>query len=225
MSAKYEIIDIDTVEVTVDVSLLPKANEMHFNATVIAKHFGKKPSDWLKTEPAKEYIDILSRRENIPYENLVRTVQGGKNQGTWLHNKLTLPFARWCSVEFEYNLDKWIDSRINEEHQRQQNRLEVKTGFLPLTNAIKSAHAELKPYHFSNECDLLNKIVIGMTAKRFKAARGVDSVRDALSAAQLQLMDRLQRQNTALIELGFDYDSRKQMLNSSVHGLIAGGSQ
>lgn len=221
MSTKYEIIEIDSVEITVDVSLLPKADEMHFNATVIAKHFGKKPSDWLKTDPAKEYIGILSRRENIPYENLVRTVQGGKHQGTWLHNKLSLPFARWCSIEFEYNLDKWIDRRLNEEHERRQSRLEARTGFLPLTNAIQAAHRELKPYHFSNECDMINRIVTGMTAKKFKAARGVDSVRDALSAAQLQLMDRLQRQNTTLIELGFDFDDRKRRLEQSANNLVA----
>ena len=221
MSTKYEIVDIDSVEVAVDVSLLPKVDEMHFNATVIAKQFGKKPSDWLKTEPAKEYIDILSRRENIPYENLVRTAQGGKHQGTWLHNKLTLPFARWCSVEFEYNLDKWIDRRIEEEHQRRLSRLEAKTGFLPLTNAIQSSHLEIRFYHFSNECDMLNKIVTGMTAKKFKALHGVTNTRDAMSAAQLQLLSKLQRQNTSLIELGFDLDERRLMLEKSASGMIA----
>ncbi|AMK75403.1 MULTISPECIES: KilA-N domain-containing protein [Methylomonas] len=221
MSTKYEIIEIDSIEISVDVSLLPKADEMHFNATSIAGQFGKKPSDWLKTDQAKQYMELISRRENIPYENIVRTVQGGKYQGTWLHHKLTLPFARWCSVEFEYNLDKWIDRRISEEHQRRQHSLEARTGFLPLTNAIQAAHPELKPYHFSNECNMLNKIVTGMTAKKFKAARGVDSVRDALSAAQLQLLDKLQRQNATLIELGLGYEERKRMLEQGVVALVA----
>jgi hypothetical protein len=130
---KYEIVEVNHVEVTVDVSLLPVTDEMHFNATAIAAQFGKKPNDWLKTDQAQEYIRVISRRENIRYENLVLTKQGGKYQGTWLHNRLALSFARWCSVEFEYELDRWIEQRIAEEHQRQQHRLQLKTGFLPLT--------------------------------------------------------------------------------------------
>lgn len=63
---------------------------------------------------------------------------------------------------------------------------------------------------------MINKIVTGMTAKTFKADRGVDNVRDALTAAQLQLLKRLQRQNTALIELGFEYEERKRMLRHGV---------
>jgi hypothetical protein len=129
---------------------------------------------------------------------------------------LALQFARWLSPVFAVKLDKWTAARINEEHQRRQCRLEAKTGFLPLTNAIQSAHAELNSYHFSNECDMINRIVTGMSAKKFKAVRGVKNVRDALSAAQLQLLEKLQRQNTTLIELGFGYDERKNLLQHSL---------
>lgn len=209
---KYEVVSLSNVEVMADVSMLQKTDELFFNATMIAAQFGKKPSDWLKTEQTRAYCDLISRRENIPYENLVRPVQGGKYQGTWLHKKLALPFARWCSAEFEYELDKWIESRLEDEQRRKQHRLELKTGFLPLSNAIQSAHADLKPYHFSNECDLINRLVVGMSAKTFKQVRGIGSVRDGLTAAESQLMDKLQAQNTSLIELGFSYDERKSLL-------------
>lgn len=214
MSAKlkYEIVAVNNIEVMADVSLLQKSDELFFNATLIAAQFGKKPGDWLKTEQAQAYCDLISQRENIPFENLVRTTQGGKYKGTWLHKKLTLSFARWCSVAFEYDLDKWIENRVEEEHQRKQYRLELKTGFLPLTNAIQAAHADLKPYHFSNECDLINRLVTGMSAKAFKQMRGINSVRDGLTAAELQLMDKLQVQNASLIELGFSYEERKGLL-------------
>jgi hypothetical protein len=219
VKTKYEIVDVNHVEVTVDVSLLPVSDEMHFNATAIAVQFGKKPNDWLKTDQAQEYISVISRRENIRYENLVITKQGGKYQGTWLHNRLALSFARWCSVEFEYELDRWIEQRIEEEHQHQQSRLQLKTGFLPLTQAIESAHEDPQFYHFANECNLINRLVTGMDAKAFKQARGVENVRDALTAAESLLMDKLQTQNTALIELGFDYDERKRLLSAQVNKL------
>ncbi|MFI3187767.1 MAG: hypothetical protein QX198_17465, partial [Methylococcaceae bacterium] len=49
-------------------------------------------------------------------------------------------------------------------------------------------------------------------AKKFKQVRGIDDVRDGLTAAEAQLMDKLQAQNTSLIELGFSYDERKELL-------------
>lgn len=227
MSAKYEIIEIDHVEVAVDVSLLPKANEMHFNATVIAKHFGKKPKDFLALESTKEYIDEIFKGEDSPlkkYDDLVRITKG-KYGGTWLHKELAFEFAGWCSATFRRKLHKWTESRLAEEHQRRQHRLEARTGFLPMTNAIQAVHSELKPYHFSNECDMLNKIVTGMTSKKFREVRGVESVRDALTASQLRLLEKLQRQNTALIELGFGYEERKRMLRQGVGNTDAIGMQ
>jgi hypothetical protein len=209
---KYEIVSLSNIEVMADVSLLQKTDELYFNATLIAAQFSKKPGDWLKTEQAQAYCDLISQRENIHFEDLVRVTQGGKYKGTWLHKKLSLSFARWCSVAFEYDLDQWIDRRIKDEHQRKQQRLELKTGFLPLTNAIQAAHADLKPYHFSNECNLINRLVTGLSTKKFKQDRNIESVRDGLTIAELLLMDKLQAQNTSLIELGFNYEERKCLL-------------
>jgi hypothetical protein len=52
----------------------------------------------------KEIVNLISQKENAPFENLVRVVQGGKNRGNWLHKKLALPFSRWLSVEFASGL-------------------------------------------------------------------------------------------------------------------------
>ena len=220
---RYEIVAINNVEVMADVSMLVKSEELHFNATLIASQFGKKPSDWLKTEQAKTYCDLISRREYIPYGNLVKTTAGGKYQGTWLHRKLALSFARWCSVEFEYDLDAWINCRIEDERQRKQHRLELKTGFLPLTNAIQSAHVDPKFYHFSNECDLINRLVTGMPSKKFKQVRDIENVRDGLTVAEARLMETLQRQDTALIELGFSCEERKALLQKQADKFLAIG--
>lgn len=212
---KYEVVSLSNVEVMADVSLLQKTDELFFNATLIAKQFGKKPDDFLRLQATKEYIEEVLSDSQVGIsrlEDLVRTTHGGKFKGTWLHQELAYEFAGWLSATFRRNLHKWADNRVKEEYQRKQHRLELKTGFLPLTNAIQSAHTDLKPYHFSNECDLINRLVTGLPAKTFKQVRGVDSVRDGLTAAESQLMDKLQAQNTSLIELGFSYDERKCLL-------------
>lgn len=217
--AKYEIVAVNNIEVMADVSMLQKTDELFFNATSIAAQFSKLPADFLRLNSTKEYIEeILNDSENgISHtENLVRVTNGGKYKGTWLHQELAYEFAGWLSPVFRRNLHKWVDSRLKDEQQRQQHRLSLKTGFLPLTHAIKAAHADLKPYHFSNECDLINRLVTGMSAKAFKEAHGIKSVRDGLTAAESQLMDKLQVQNTSLIELGFSFEERKRLLQQVV---------
>ena len=214
---KYEIVAVNNIDVMVDVSLLAKSDELYFNATDVARQFGKRPDDFLRLQATKEYIDEIIKDSgygNSRNENLIRVTKGGKHQGTWLHHELAYEFAGWLSSTFRRNLHKWAEQRINDEHQRKQHRLELRTGFLPLTNAIQSAHAEPKFYHFSTECDLINRLVTGMTAKQLKQARGVDDVRDALTAAESQLMDKLQKQDTSLIELGFSYEDRKRLLTT-----------
>jgi hypothetical protein len=55
-----------------------------------------------------------------------------------------------------------------------------------------------------------------MIAKKFKAVYGVKNVRDALTAAQAQLMNKLQRHNSVLIEMGVNYNERKISLQRLV---------
>jgi hypothetical protein len=210
--AKYEIIEIDNIEVQVDLSMFQKSEELFFNATAIAKQCGKKPSDFWKNSQNREYLNALASLVEGSESDFVITKNGGRHSGTWFHNDLALQFARWLSPMFAVKLDIWIRSKIDEEHERKQKRLELKTGYLPLTDAIQHAHEDPKFYHYSNEADLINRIVTGMSAKEFKRVHGVENVRDGLTAAESKLMDRLQRQNASLIELGFSFEERKRLL-------------
>lgn len=219
---KCELVKIGENHVTAEISLIGKTGRIDFNATEMARQFGKKPAEWLKSKQATGYIKLILEDEKSIYENVVKTVQGGKHQGTWLNKKLALPFARWLDVEFEYRLDRWIEQRIADEQERNAHRLELRTGFKPLTEAIQHAHIEPKPYHFSNECNLINRVVTGMDAKHFKQLYGVESVRDALNAEQMHRMEQVQRQSASLIELGFNFDDRKQLLQKGQIARIEG---
>jgi len=217
--AKYEIVAVNNIEVMVDVSLLTKNNELYFNATEIAKQFTKLPTDFLRLNSTKEYINeiLMDSQNGISHsEDLMRVTNGGKYRGTWLHQELAYEFAGWLSPAFRRNLHKWADKRLLEEHQRKLNRRELKTGYLPLTDAIQAVHEKEESYNYSNEANLINKFVTGMTAKKFKVTYSVKNVRDALTAAQAQLMNKLQRHNSVLIEMGIDYHERKRLLQQVV---------
>jgi len=214
MGMKYEVVNVDQTEITVDVSLLAKTEEMFFNATDMARPFGKKVKHFLALESTKEYMGAIFKGRDstcLKYEDLVK-IKRGKYGGTWLHNELAFEFAGWCSPIFRRNLHKWVEERLKKESEWKRSRLEAKTGFLPMTNAIAKNHDPAKHYHFSNEADLINRIVFGMPSKQFKEQHEVDNVRDACTAAELLDLDLLQRINTGLIELGMPYSERKERL-------------
>ncbi|ULJ64067.1 KilA-N domain-containing protein [Wielerella bovis] len=90
-------------------------NDGYLHATQIAKHFGKLPKDYLKTESTREYIAALAdncvRRKILTNKNqLVIIKQGGVEQGTWLHPKLAIHFARWLDPKFAV----WCDEQIEQ---------------------------------------------------------------------------------------------------------------
>ncbi len=226
MAKNFEIVSVDNgVEITIDISKLIKADEIYFNATELAKMFGKYPKDYLKTAPTKEYIEFLCLRWDLSPNEIVKVKRGGKYQGTWMHHKLALDFARWLSPKFAVALDAFTEEKLKEAATWRSKRREAKTGFLPMTDAVEKAHDPVKFYHFSNEADLINRVVFGMASKKYKEVHGCEP-RDGASADQLDMIKLLQISNTGLIEAGFSYQERKEMLkkifeNNQVENLIA----
>lgn len=218
MKNKYEVAQLGAVSLPVDVSQIGMG-DIFFNATEVAKSFGKSPKDWLRNQDTVDYMKALSQEENYPFENYTRVTQGGKYKGTWLHSSLRIPFARWCSPLFAVRLDKWVIKRLEEEKVLASLRLAAKTGYLALSEAIEQAHDEPKFYHYSNEANMINQIVLGMTAKQFKAKKKVAHIREGLSEFELKELEKLQRINASLIELGMAYDIRKEMLYEKFHNI------
>ena len=84
-----------------------------------------------------------------------------------------------------------------------------------LMEAIRMAQEDPKPYHYSNELNMLNRIVIGMTAKQFREKHGLDKdepIRPHMTTDQLELMDRLQQIDCGLVLSIPDYHQRQAKL-------------
>ena len=93
--------------------------------------------------------------------------------------------------------------------------VETRQEFPLLTEQIKFLHENPRPYHFSNEADLLNRIVLGMTAKQFREANGIEdkkSIRPYLTHEQLDRLDTLQKIDIGLLVACPSYSDRKQKL-------------
>jgi len=97
-----------------------------------------------------------------------------------------------------------------------EERRSMAVEFRPMTDAIQNAHEDPKPFHFSNEADMINRIVLGMSSAQFKAHHEIakdGSVRDYMTHEQMKAIIELQRANTVFITMGMPYDERKEQLN------------
>ena len=70
------------------------------------------------------------------------------------------------------------------------------------------------PY-FSNECNMLNRIVLGKTAKEVREEHGLKkgtSIRPYLTNEEIEAIDQLQRVDIGLLISTPDFQQRKQYL-------------
>ncbi|PHM31171.1 antA/AntB antirepressor family protein [Xenorhabdus innexi] len=99
-----------------------------------------------------------------------------------------------------------------------KSRLKVANYFKPMCSALEMARMEqgkiTKPTHYSNESNMLSRIILaGLTAKQWAQQHGIiGNPRDAMSELQLEHLSYLEQTNTTLIELGMDYHVRKDKL-------------
>ena len=94
---------------------VPFTHTAFFNATVAAKPFGKEPHAWLRSKEAQDYLEAFRKIHGTEQKQLVITKRGGEptEQGTWLHPKLGVPFARWLNPEFAVWADMQIESILH----------------------------------------------------------------------------------------------------------------
>lgn len=105
--------------------------------------------------------------------------------------------------------------RFNEMESTIRALVTARKDYPLLTEQIKLMHENPKPYHFSNECDLLNRLVTGMSAKQFREVHGIEkgkSIRPHLTTEQIDLMEKLQKVDVGLLVAVPEFEQRKQFL-------------
>jgi hypothetical protein len=84
------------------------------NATALCKSYYNSTGvvrdcfDWLSTKEAKVSIAYLASYLEIPVSELVLTIRGGNQGGTWIHQDLAHILAQWLSVEYRFAVVKLI---------------------------------------------------------------------------------------------------------------------
>lgn len=98
---------------------------------------------------------------------------------------------------------------------RQRARLEAPA----LADAVKYSREAVgkgtKHYHYSNEFDLINRVVVGSSSKQLRDIRACgasEPLRDLLTPGEIKAVEHMQRLNASLIDVGMPYQERKAKL-------------
>jgi phage regulator Rha-like protein len=148
----------------------------------------------------------------------------GNEYNQWLLNKRdSLVLVARLSPEFTAIIvDRWqeLESKELLESERKNSRQQAKLEAPLMTKALQDARArqgkESPPHVFSNDYDMIYRIVLGFPAKKYKIEQGIDdktNLRDVLTLEQIKAIESLQRLNQSMHELDFDFEARKTKLN------------
>lgn len=105
--------------------------------------------------------------------------------------------------------------RFNEMESYIKTLKSARDEFPYLTDNIKLIHENPKPYHYSNECDMINRLVLGMSAKKFRELHGIpkdEPIRPHMTDVQISMLERLQLMDAGMMVITPEYSKRKQAL-------------
>jgi len=116
----------------------------------------------------------------------------------------------------QYFID--VEKLYKKQQEWLQSRGLARLEYPLMTQALKDSREEqgkeTKHFHYSNEADMINKIVLGQTAKQYCLENNIErtNLRDSLPNNLLQIINKAQNRNTVMIELGFSFEHRKEQL-------------
>lgn len=189
------------------------------SSRIIAENFKKRHDNVLRD--IKNIIDSLLKIEEPNWEKNFIPSQykdRGKKYSEYLLTRdgftlLAMGFTGKKAILFKI---AYIN-RFNEMEQFILNRSIARLEYPALTDAIKMMHEEPKFYHYSNEADLINRIVLGMSAREFRQIHGLakgETIRNCLTHQQLEAIQALQRADVGFVVAISDFKQRKEVLKA-----------
>ena len=211
-----ELIPMDEYGVFCDMQDTARANSL-----MVARVFGKEHKNVLQDIRTLDCSDDFSR---LNFQPSKYTDERGKRQPCFNMTRdgftfLVMGYRGKKAAQFK---EAYI-RRFNQMEKFIQTLVETRTQFPLLTDNIKLLHENPRPYHFSNECDMLNRLVLGKTAKQFRQEHGLqkgESIRPYLTAEQIELLNILQKVDIGLLVSVPDFEQRKRHLEWYLHKTV-----
>ena len=179
----------------------------------VAKFFDKKHSHVLRDI---ENLDCSDDFRQSNFGLTLYTDEQGKRRPRYAMTRDGFTFlAMGYRGEKAAKFKELYIKRFNEMEKFIKTLVSARKEFPLLTENIKLLYDDPKPYHFSNECDMINRIVIGMSAKQFRLEHGIEkgeSIRPYLTEEQINMLELLQKVDVGLLVAFPNYEDRKRHL-------------
>lgn len=188
------------------------------NSLKVAEYFGKQHKHVLRdvekiTEPksglSKEFVE-----KNFTRANYVDATGRKLPCYQMTRDGFTLLVMGYSGAKAMHFKEQYI-KQFNKMEKFIRALAETREEFPLLTANIALIHDDPKPYHYSNEANMLNRLAIGMTAKEFRVLHGLkdgESIRPYLTPEQVDTLDTLQKIDTGLMLAMPDFNQRKRQL-------------
>ena len=95
----------------IDGYMIPqRKKDGYVNATAMCKASGNLMGKYLQIQATKDYLRALSMSIGFPIDLLTEVISTGKNEarGTWVHPRVAVDLARWCSPAFAIWVIDWL---------------------------------------------------------------------------------------------------------------------
>jgi hypothetical protein len=129
---------------------------------------GKRWHNYWQNDSTQEFVAELSSITRIPVMGLVESRVGGRPEttGTWVHPRVALDLARWCSPKFAVQVNGWVEELLTKgkvEFRPTPRTLSTRASFLP------DALRQLPPDYWSVFTETVCLLVFAESV--FEAAR------------------------------------------------------
>lgn len=114
-----------------------------------------------------------------------------------------------------------MEKELSDKKEKALSRRRSSDLYLEQSAVIDSVRREdgkeVKPYHFSNEADMINRIVLGQTAAKYREFNDLTKdapIRNIMPRVVLETIADLEGINISLIKIGMEYKERKAKLEA-----------
>jgi len=202
----------------------PDGEQIKLRTKDMAKRFNKRHNDLvaiierrletIKSMEGKQYEPFVLNFEESKYKS------GGREYKEYILTKDGFIFVAMSLEGLEAEKLK-IDyiNLFNAMAELIITRGLAKIGYKQMSSAVKDHRdrlgKDIQWFHYAREADMLNKIVLGMTAKQFKDVNNMEiheATREMIPEWKLAFIDKLERFNTDLLEMDMSFTEREAFI-------------
>ena len=197
-----------------EFNLYQKNNNIYCSSLQVAQEFDKLHKIIMRDIRELDCSDDFRKHNFVPTSQNVDMPNGGTRK----ENMFLMTRDGFMFLVMGYRgkkaaaIKEAIIKRFNDMEHFIRDYILAKDEFPIFTQAIADAYENPQPYHYSNEMNMIYRIVLGMDAKQFRDAHGIEhgkSILPFLSEAQYRAVRKLQAEDIRMLYRGNDYQERK----------------